>query len=85
MDKLREMEQSNNVMRPPTIKEQVYNSIKELILDGTFKQGQRLQEVTLSDMFNVSRSPIREAIIELVSEGLLESIPNKGVWLFWGI
>lgn len=75
------MEQINQGMRPTTIKEQVYIGIKNRILDGTFKQGERLHEVNLSKMFNVSRSPVREAIIELVTEGLLESIPNKGVYV----
>ncbi|NLY21219.1 MAG: GntR family transcriptional regulator [Tissierellia bacterium] len=64
-----------------TIKQQVYDIIKENILNGTFEQGEWLQEKKLAEMLDVSRSPVREALKELVGEGLLENIPNKGVFV----
>lgn len=64
-----------------TIKQQVYDIIKENILDGTFEQGEWLQEKKLAESLNISRSPVREALKELVGEGLLENIPNKGVFV----
>lgn len=63
------------------IKEQIYNIIKDNILNGTFKPGQRLQELEIAAQFNVSRSPVREVLKELVGEGILEDIPNKGVYV----
>jgi DNA-binding GntR family transcriptional regulator len=75
------MNSSNKIIKPSTIKEQVYNMLKEQILDGTIKPGEWLQEKKLAEMFNVSRSPVREVLIELVGEGLLENIPNKGVFV----
>ena len=62
-----------------TIKDQVYSVIKENILNQNFKPGQRLQELEIAKELNVSRSPVRSAINELVGEGLLECIPNKSV------
>lgn len=67
--------------KPITIKEQVYEGLKKQILDGIIRPGEWLQEKKLSEYFNVSRSPIREVLIELVGEGLLENIPNKGVFV----
>lgn len=64
-----------------TIKEQVYEIIKDKILSGELKSGEWLQESKLADSLNVSRSPVREALKELVGEGLLENIPNKGVFV----
>lgn len=64
-----------------TIKQQVHDIIKENILNGTFAQGEWLQEKKLAEILNVSRSPVREALKELVGEGLLEDIPNKGVFV----
>lgn len=62
-----------------TIKDQVYNIIKANILNGNLKPGERLQEKKIAEELNVSRSPVREAIKELIGEGLLESIPNKSI------
>lgn len=64
-----------------TIKQQVYNIVKERIADGTYKHGQRLQEVDLAEDLKVSRSPVRETLKQLVLEGILEETPNKGVSL----
>ena len=64
-----------------TMKQQVYNILKKRIADGTYRHGQRLQEPDLAKELNVSRSPVREAINELVMEGILVDTPNKGAAL----
>lgn len=72
------MDPVNNIIKPSTIKEQVYNMLKEKILDGSIKEGEWLQEKKLAEIFNVSRSPIREALIKLAGEGLLEMFLTRG-------
>jgi DNA-binding GntR family transcriptional regulator len=52
-----------------------------LILDGTFVDGERLDEVQLADRFNVSRTPIREAFQKLAPSGLVEQIPRRGIFV----
>ncbi len=65
--------------RMKTIKEQVYEKLKSDILNGTYKPGERIQELKIAKKLNVSRSPVREAIKELIGEGLLVSVPNKSI------
>jgi DNA-binding GntR family transcriptional regulator len=55
--------------------------LKQEICDGAFEPGQKLQEVELAKRYNVSRSPIREALHQLSADGLVEEIPNKGVFV----
>ncbi|MCK9287912.1 MAG: GntR family transcriptional regulator [Sphaerochaetaceae bacterium] len=62
-----------------TIKDQVYQIIRDNILSEQLKPGDRINEVQIAKDLNVSRSPVRSAINELIGEGLLESIPNKFV------
>jgi len=64
-----------------TIKEQVYQLIKDDICSGVYKPGQWLQESDLSARFEVSRSPIREALRQLVADGLVVEYPNRGVFV----
>ena len=64
-----------------TIKQQVYQIIKDDICNGVLKQGERINEGELSSQLNVSKSPIREALIQLVSDGLLIEKSNKGVYV----
>ncbi len=64
-----------------TIKQQVYHIIKKRIANGTYQHGQRLQENDVAADLMVSRSPVREALKQLVFEGILEETPNKGVSL----
>ena len=65
--------------RMKTIKEQVYEVLKQEILDGRHEPGKRIQEVQIAKRLKVSRSPVREAIKELIGEGLLVSVPNKSI------
>lgn len=64
-----------------TIKEQVYSILKGQILDGTFRPGQWLQEAKIANDLGVSRSPVREALQQLLGDGLAVNIPNKGVFV----
>jgi len=64
-----------------TIKEQVYNILKNQILDGTYQAGDWLQEAKIAKELKVSRSPVREALQQLLGDGLVVNIPNKGVYV----
>lgn len=64
-----------------TIRNQVYEILKEDICAGRFTPGQWLQENELAEQLCVSRSPIREALRQLASDGLVVEIPNKGVFV----
>ncbi|MEH7121007.1 GntR family transcriptional regulator [Neobacillus vireti] len=57
---------------------QVSNAIREAIVMGEYEPGQKLSETALSEHFQVSRTPIREALKQLEREGLVEIIPRVG-------
>ena len=56
----------------------VVKGIREAILDEVFKPGDHLGEVELAEKFQVSRSPVREALLALEKEGTLIMSPYKG-------
>lgn len=58
--------------------QQIADRIRDMILDGDYEPGQRLQEKDLSERFGVSRTPLREALKVLASEGLITHEPNRG-------
>jgi DNA-binding GntR family transcriptional regulator len=55
-----------------------YEEIRQAIVEGRYRAGQRLIEKNLGEEFQVSRTPVREALRALESEGLVVSLPNKG-------
>lgn len=61
-----------------SITSQVSNAIRDAIVNGEYEPGQKLSEVNLSDYYQVSRTPIREALKQLEREGLVEIIPRVG-------
>lgn len=64
-----------------SLRGKVFNHILEGILSGRFRAGDSLVETTLAKEIGVSRTPVREAIRQLEREGLVHSIPNKGVFV----
>ncbi len=60
------------------LRDLVYDSIRNAILNDNIKQGRRLTETQLAKVLGVSRTPIREALRRLESEGFIEIIPRKG-------
>ena len=59
--------------------EMVTFGIKEAILSGAIKSGEKLSSDTLCKVFNVSRSPVREALRRLESDGLVKIVPQQYV------
>src|SRR3990167_8258800 len=55
-----------------------YNLIRSKILEGVFLSGQRLKEGELSVICDVSRTPVREALRKLTTDGLVLITPNSG-------
>lgn len=60
------------------LRDVVFNTLREAILKGELKPGERLMELQLASKLGVSRTPIREAIRMLEQEGLAVTIPRKG-------
>ncbi len=60
------------------LRDVVFNTLRQAILTGELKPGERLMEIHLADRLGVSRTPIREAIRKLELEGLVTMIPRKG-------
>lgn len=55
--------------------------LRRAILDGYFEPGEKLDQDGIAEELRVSRTPLREAIAALESEGLLESRPHRGVFV----
>ena len=61
-----------------TLNERVLHRVRELILSGVIPAGTQLDEQSLADEMQISRTPIREAISKLNKEGIVEYRPYKG-------
>lgn len=62
-----------------SIREVVYDKLKTAILSGAFEDGERLVEHDIAEQLQVSRTPVREALRRLESEGILEALPKQGL------
>lgn len=59
----------------------VFQGIEEEIATGLLKDGEKLDEATLAERFDVSRTPVREALLQLVGSGLATQIPKRGCFV----
>jgi DNA-binding GntR family transcriptional regulator len=59
----------------------ILDDLEQMIVTGSFANGERLDEIRLADHFGVSRTPIREAFQKLASTGLVEHRPRRGVFV----
>lgn len=60
------------------LREVIFTTLREAIIVGELKPGERLMEIQLAEKMGVSRTPVREAIRKLELEGLVEMLPRKG-------
>ena len=61
-----------------SLKRQVYDGVMNLIASGEFLPGSIITEKKIIEKFKVSKSPVREAMLELCKDGVLTSIPRCG-------
>ena len=73
------MEQILPISRAKSLKEQAYDKLKELIITGALQPGELHNEKRLAEALGVSRTPVREALLELSREGMVAFVPGKGV------
>jgi DNA-binding GntR family transcriptional regulator len=64
---------------PASRRSQVLDLLREAILDGTLPPGEHLKQDSLCAQFGLSPTPVREALRDLESEGLVEHFPHHGV------
>jgi DNA-binding GntR family transcriptional regulator len=70
-----------DILRFQSMTSVLKHEIEQLVLSGQYESGERLNENSLAARFKVSRGPIREACRALAESGLLELIPNRGVFV----
>jgi DNA-binding GntR family transcriptional regulator len=63
----------------PLARNEAYERIHTWIVEGKLTPGERLQDTALALALGVSRMPVREALLRLQSEGLIESLPNRWI------
>jgi DNA-binding GntR family transcriptional regulator len=61
-----------------TLHSEIVDAIREMIVDGHLEPGQKIPEKELCDRFDISRTPLREALKALAAEGMLELLPQRG-------
>lgn len=69
------------IERYKPLREIVFETLREAILQGDMEPGTRLMEVQLAEKLGVSRTPVREAIRQLELEGLVVMVPRKGAYV----
>ena len=65
-------------MQYTSLKEHVYEYISSKINDGTLSRGDKLSEIQIGEELNMSRTPVREALIQLAADGYIENQPRRG-------
>lgn len=65
--------------RSATLSEGLRRSLEEMIVSGALQPGERLDEMEIANRFNVSRTPVREALKALTAVGLVEMGPRQGL------
>lgn len=68
--------------RPPEdLTAQAYRTLRQMIVDGRMSPQQRLSHRSLSKDLGIGRSPVRDALLQLEAEGLIEHRPSSGIYL----
>ena len=68
--------------RPQSLNELAEIAIRNAIIEGQLKFGDHLSEARLSQMLGISKTPVREALVKMKAEGLIETDPKRGTYVF---
>lgn len=70
---------SINYTMPETLGQSIYNCLKKAIIENKIKPNQKINENEIADSFNVSRTPVREALVRLEAEGFTKITSHRDV------
>jgi DNA-binding GntR family transcriptional regulator len=70
------------LVRPKSLTELAHDSIRQLIVGGELAMGAQLSEATLAAQLGISKTPVREALLRLRADGLIEIQPQRGTFVF---
>lgn len=70
------------IIRPKSLKELVVEELRTRIIDGRMRLGAGLSENVLAAELGISKTPVREALMQLKLEGLVEVQPQRGTYVF---
>ncbi len=68
-------------LKHENLREAIVRTIEEALLNGELRPGDRLIEADLAQQAGISRGPVREAVRQLVGEGVLEGYPSRGTFV----
>jgi DNA-binding GntR family transcriptional regulator len=68
--------------RPESLAEMAQRELRNAIIEGRLKLGDQLSEIRLSKMLGISKTPVREALMQLRREGLVQVDPQRGTSIF---
>src|SRR5690625_3144537 len=72
---------ANTALKSNSLVDQAYEKIEAIILSGTLKGGDRLNDSKLAKAFSISRGPVRSALAKLAEAGLVVHVPNRGAFV----
>jgi DNA-binding GntR family transcriptional regulator len=75
------VESSLQPLNKTNLREHILAQLRSVILEGTYKPGDRLVELTIADQLQVSRAPVREALCALEQEGVVVQVPRRGYFV----
>jgi DNA-binding GntR family transcriptional regulator len=67
------------LQQPQSLKDKAYEALHKAILAGDLQQGTIYREKDLAEMLSISRTPVREALLELSTKDLVTFLPRKGI------
>ena len=67
--------------RPANLDDKVREALRQQILSGELSGGAHLSELKISKQYDVSRTPVREALCALAADGLVEMVPHRGAFV----
>lgn len=79
MEDLKVLNGRKNGLERQLLRDVAYEKLKSAIQQGVLKPGEPLYEIHLSEMLEISRTPVREALQQLTLEGLVKNLPNRAM------
>jgi len=67
------------INQPESLAKMAYETLRKSILEGQLKSGEIYNEMAIAKDLQISRTPVREALLELTAQGLVSFLPRKGV------